>query len=280
MENTVSREQFEEWLSTELASAGRTTKNATDEEFYHATATIMRRIMKEKRAHFRADYQARGRKQVYYLCMEFLLGRSLKNSIYNLKMQDIVGDVLGKFNVKMENLFELEPDAGLGNGGLGRLAACFMDALATQEYPAMGYSILYEYGIFKQKIIDGWQSEQPDNWLPGGKVWLEEIPDHAVDIHFGGTIEEYWDYGYHHVQHKDYTTVKAVPFDIMISGYDTKGVSVLRLWTAKSPVFDMESFNRGDYASALGGNTNAEVISKILYPNDNHPQGKALRLKQ
>ena len=280
MNTNVSREQFEEWLSTELASMGRTTKNATDEEFYHATAVIMRRIMKEKRAHFRADYQARGRKQVYYMCMEFLLGRSLKNSIYNLKMQDVVSEVLKKFNVKMENLFELEPDAGLGNGGLGRLAACFMDALATQEMPAMGYSILYEYGIFKQKIIDGWQSELPDNWLPGGKVWLEEIPDHSVDIHFGGEIEEYWDYGYHHVQHKDYTTVKAVPYDIMISGYDTKGVSVLRLWAAKSPVFDMESFNRGDYANALGGNTNAEVISKILYPNDNHPQGKALRLKQ
>ena len=280
MENSITREQFEEWLSTELASIGRTTKNATDEEFYHATASIMRRILKEKRAHFRADYQARGRKQVYYMCMEFLLGRSLKNSIYNLKLQDVVGDVLKKHNVKMENLFELEPDAGLGNGGLGRLAACFMDALATQEYPAMGYSILYEYGIFKQKIIDGWQSELPDNWLPGGKVWLEELPDRAVDIHFGGYIEEYWDYGYHHVQHKDYTTVKAIPFDIMISGYDTKGVSVLRLWTAKSPVFDMESFNRGDYASALGGNTNAEVISKILYPNDNHPQGKTLRLKQ
>ena len=280
MNTNVSREQFEEWLSTELASMGRTTKNATDEEFYHATAVIMRRIMKEKRAHFRADYQARGRKQVYYMCMEFLLGRSLKNSIYNLKMQDTVSEVLKKFNVKMENLFELEPDAGLGNGGLGRLAACFMDALATQEMPAMGYSILYEYGIFKQKIIDGWQSELPDNWLPGGKVWLEEIPDHSVDIHFGGEIEEYWDYGYHHVQHKDYTTVKAVPYDIMISGYDTKGVSVLRLWAAKSPVFDMESFNRGDYANALGGNTNAEVISKILYPNDNHPQGKALRLKQ
>ena len=280
MDHNVSREQFEELLSTELASMGRTTKNATNDEFYHATAAIMRRIMKEKRAHFRADYQARGRKQVYYMCMEFLLGRSLKNSIYNLKMQDVVSDVLSKFNVKMENLFELEPDAGLGNGGLGRLAACFMDALATQEYPAMGYSILYEYGIFKQKIIDGWQSEQPDNWLPGGKVWLEEIPDHAVDIHFGGHIEEYWDYGYHHVQHKDYTVVKAVPYDIMISGYDTKGVSVLRLWTAKSPSFDMESFNRGDYANALGGNTSAEVISKILYPNDNHPQGKALRLKQ
>ncbi len=280
MDTNISREQFEQWLNTELAAMGRSTKNATDEEFYRVTASYVRRLLKEKRAHFRADYQARGRKQVYYMCMEFLLGRSLKNSIYNLKIQDMVREVLSQYNVKLENLFEQEPDAGLGNGGLGRLAACFMDALATQEYPAMGYSILYEYGIFKQKIIDGWQSELPDNWLPGGNVWLEEIPDHAVDIHFGGQIEEYWDYGYHHVQHKNYTTVKAVPFDIMISGYDTKGVSVLRLWTAKSPVFDMESFNRGDYASALGGNTNAEVISKILYPNDNHPQGKALRLKQ
>ncbi len=280
MDTNISREQFEQWLDTELAAMGRSTKNATDEEFYRVTAAFVRRILKEKRAHFRADYQARGRKQVYYMCMEFLLGRSLKNGIYNLKIQDMVKDVLAQYNVKLENLYEQEPDAGLGNGGLGRLAACFMDALATQEFPAMGYSILYEYGIFKQKIIDGWQTELTDNWLPGGNVWLEEISDHAVDVHFGGHIEEYWDYGYHHVQHKDFTTVKAVPFDIMISGYDTKGVSVLRLWTAKSPAFDMESFNRGDYASALGGNTNAEVISKILYPNDNHPQGKVLRLKQ
>ncbi len=280
MDLPMNREQFEEALSKELAVVGRTPLNATDEQFYQATATIMRRILKEKRAHFRADYQARGRKQVYYMCMEFLLGRSLKNSIYNLKMQDVVSETLNKYNVKMENLFELEPDAGLGNGGLGRLAACFMDALATQEFPAMGYSILYEYGIFKQKIIDGWQSELPDNWLPGGQVWLEEIPDHAVEVRFGGEIEEYWDYGYHHIQHKDYSVVKAIPYDIMISGYDTKGVSVLRLWTAKNTVFDMESFNRGDYASALGQNSSAEIISKILYPNDNHPQGKALRLKQ
>ena len=280
MDLPMNREQFEEALSKELAVVGRTPLNATNEQFYQATATIMRRILKEKRAHFRADYQARGRKQVYYMCMEFLLGRSLKNSIYNLKMQDVVSETLNKYNVKMENLFELEPDAGLGNGGLGRLAACFMDALATQEFPAMGYSILYEYGIFKQKIIDGWQSELPDNWLPGGQVWLEEIPDHAVEVRFGGEIEEYWDYGYHHIQHKDYSVVKAIPYDIMISGYDTKGVSVLRLWTAKNTVFDMESFNRGDYASALGQNSSAEIISKILYPNDNHPQGKALRLKQ
>jgi len=280
MERPITREEFEQWLTTELAAAGRTPKNATDEEFYHATATVVRRILKEKRARFRADYQAKGRKQIYYMSMEFLLGRSLKNAIYNLGIQDIVSAVLKSHGAKMENIFEQEPDAGLGNGGLGRLAACYMDALATLEYPAMGYSILYEYGIFKQKIIDGWQTEQPDNWLPGGKVWLEEVPDHSVEVHFGGQIEEYWDLGYHHVQHRNYSAVKAVPYDIMISGYDSKGVSVLRLWTAQSAAFDMESFNPGDYASALSQNANAEVISKILYPNDNHPQGKELRLKQ
>ena len=280
MELSVTREDFEKKLLAELARVGHPVHSASDDDFYRATATVIRNILRDKRVRFMADCDARGRKQVYYMCMEFLLGRSLKNSIYNLCIQDVVRDVLSQYNVKMENLFELEPDAGLGNGGLGRLAACFMDALATQEYPAMGYSILYEFGIFKQKIVDGWQTELPDNWLPGGEVWLQPMPEHAVDVHFGGEIEEYWDYGYHHVQHKDYTVVKAQPYDIMISGYDSKGVSVLRLWTAKSPVFDMESFNCGDYITALSQNSMAEIISKILYPNDNHPAGKTLRLKQ
>ena len=277
---TLTAVQVKEMILAEMDSMGYSQEFATDEMFYKACASLVRKILKEKRRDFIADSNAKGRKKSYYLCMEFLLGRSLKNSIYNLKLFPQFEQALEELGVKINNLFEVEPDAGLGNGGLGRLAACFMDALATCGYPAMGYSILYEFGIFKQQIIDGWQTELPDNWLPGGDVWLECRPEHTVDVNFGGRIEEFWDYSYHHVLHKEYTTVKAIPYDIMISGYDGKGVSVLRVWSAKRPAIDMEAFNRGDYQGALGENTNAEVISKILYPNDNHPAGKNLRLRQ
>lgn len=280
MEKNLTKEDIKELLKERIEAIGTSVSSASDENFYKASASVIRNLLIEKRRHFMAESKARGRKQVYYLCMEFLLGRSLKNSIYNLKLSDEFRGALKDYGVKMENLFELEPDAGLGNGGLGRLAACFMDALATCEYPAMGYSIMYEFGLFKQKIIDGWQTELPDNWLPGGDIWFKCIPEHTVDVNFGGHIEEFWDYGYHHVLYKDYTTVKAVPYDIMISGYDSKGVSVLRVWSAKNPSLDMDSFNRGDYIRAMGQNSMAEVISKVLYPNDNHPAGKDLRLRQ
>lgn len=198
-ERKLTPAQIKSLLTTQLQSMGFTPDTAPDDVYYKACASIVRRILKEKRRHFLADCKAKGRKQTYYLCMEFLLGRSLKNSIYNLNLSSEFSQALKEMGVKMENLFELEPDAGLGNGGLGRLAACFMDALATCGYPAMGYSILYEFGIFKQKIIDGWQTELPDEWLPGGEIWLERIPEHAVDVNFGGRVEEFWDYGYHHV---------------------------------------------------------------------------------
>lgn len=279
-EKQLTSQEIKSLLTAQIEAIGSTPDFASDEIFYKACATLVRRMLKEKRRHFMADTKSKGRKQVYYLSMEFLLGRSLKNAIYNLNLAPEFSQALKEMGVKMENLFELEPDAGLGNGGLGRLAACFMDALATCGYPAMGYSILYEFGIFKQKIIDGWQTELPDNWLPGGEVWLECIPEHSVDVNFGGRVEEFWDYGYHHVLYKDYTTVKAVPYDIMISGYDGKAVSVLRVWRAKQSVLDMEAFNRGDYLNALSQESSAEVISKVLYPNDNHEAGKNLRLRQ
>lgn len=201
----LTTQQIQSMLVSQIKALGFTPDTASDEIYYKACAMVVRSILKEKRRYFMADAKAKGRKQTYYMCMEFLLGRSLKNGIYNLNLAGEFSQALKEMGVRMENLFELEPDAGLGNGGLGRLAACFMDALATCGYPAMGYSILYEFGIFKQKIIDGWQTELPDEWLPGGEVWLERIPEHAVDVNFGGHIEEFWDYGYHHVLHKDYT---------------------------------------------------------------------------
>ncbi|MBC8571338.1 glycogen/starch/alpha-glucan phosphorylase [Zongyangia hominis] len=257
-----------------------TPATAPDKIFYKACAMILQEVLSEKRKKFASEKTSHGQKRVYYLCMEFLMGRSLKNNIYNLELVDEFKTALASFGVKLENLYECEPDAGLGNGGLGRLAACYLDGMATQEYLATGHSILYEYGIFKQRIIDGWQTELPDNWLPGGDVWLAERLDRAVDVHFGGEIQEFWDHNYHHINHVGYSSVKAVPYDMYVSGYRTKGVSRLRLWKAVSPGIDMEMFNKGDYVRALGQNSYAEAISKVLYPNDNHLEGKNLRLRQ
>ncbi len=254
--------------------------SATDDQIYRALALIVRGIASEKRKRFIARTYGANGKQVYYLCMEFLMGRSLKMNLFNLELNEVAAEVLKSYEMKLENVYEQEPDAGLGNGGLGRLAACYLDGFATDDIPGTGYSILYEYGIFKQKIVDGWQQERADNWLPGGGVWLKSHPDQAVEVHFDGEIEENWDGGYHHVKHVNGTSVLAVPSDMYVAGYDSQGVSQLRLWQAKAPNFDMDSFNAGEYGSAMTKNANAELISKVLYPNDNHIEGKILRLRQ
>ena len=253
---------------------------ATHTQIYKALSKIVVNYLKEKRSMFMTDCNSKGRKQVYYLSMEFLMGRSLKTNLYNLGMQDEVAKALKKLDVKIEHIYEEEPDAGLGNGGLGRLAACYLDGLATCAFPATGYSILYEYGIFKQRIIDGWQTELPDDWLPGGRAWLVPVPDQAIEVHFDGEIYEKWEQNYHSVNHVNYKTVNAVPYDMYVSGYDSKGVSKLRLWSAESMSFDMNMFNQGDYAKAIGANNIAHSLTKVLYPNDNHLEGKALRLRQ
>ena len=255
-------------------------EQASDDQFYKATALMVRNILTEKQKNFSAYTHSNGNKEVYYLSMEFLMGRSLKNSLYNLEIAGLASAALEEMGVKLERLYEYEPDPGLGNGGLGRLAACYLDGLASQDYTATGYCILYEYGIFKQKIIDGWQTELPDYWLPGGEIWLTPNPDQAIDVLFGGEVEEFWDYGYHHINYKNYNTVKAIPYDMPVSGYQSEGVSNLRLWKAVSAGIDMDSFNRGDYLSALRQNSMTEVISKVLYPNDSHMEGKLLRLRQ
>ncbi len=281
MNQNYKKEDIKRCISAKLINdLGVDPASASDDLYYKATAMVMKDILFEKRKKFSADANFKGKKQVYYLSMEFLLGRSLKNSIYNLELVEEFTEALRDFGVNIEKIYEYEPDAGLGNGGLGRLAACYLDAMATTGYRGTGYSILYEYGIFKQKIIDGWQSELPDYWLPGGDVWLTPCPENAVEVRFGGELEEHWDRDYHMVTHKNYSTVLAVPYEMHISGYNTEGVSKLKLWQAKSPGIDMDSFNRGDYVGAFGRNSYAEVISKVLYPNDNNAEGKKLRLRQ
>ena len=253
---------------------------ASDELFYKASALVLNEIMNERRAAFKKQTDLKEAKTVYYMSMEFLMGRSFKSNLFNLDLTDTMAKALSKFKVKLEKLYDFEPDAGLGNGGLGRLAACFLDSLSAGGYPAMGYCIRYELGIFRQKLVDGWQTEMPDFWLPGGEVWLEQRPGSAVDVNFDGKINEWWDGNYHHIEHTDYQTVKAVPYDLMVAGKDGTTVNALRLWSAECQDFDMSAFNQGDYVRALEQRAMTESISKVLYPEDNHIEGKSLRLRQ
>lgn len=260
---------------------GASFEEATKDQVYKATAITVKDILLAKKREFKQANNKSGGKRVYYLCMEFLVGRSLKNNLYNLGLTDIYSEILKKYGYDLNELYEMEPDAGLGNGGLGRLASCFMDSLASLNYPATGFSILYEYGLFRQKIVEGWQMELPDVWLPGGEVWLSPRTDKTFVVKFGGHVNETWTDEGLITEQVDCEEVEAVPYDMMISGADSKGVSVLRVWRSRDiDTFDMNSFSRGDYARATLGNNKAELISKVLYPRDSHYEGKELRLKQ
>ena len=277
----LTKKEFEKILKDKVVSeCGVTLDVASAEQIYRCMAMIVRQIMSDRQKQFQAKTLGEGKKQVYYLCMEFLMGRSLRTSLFNLGLNEVAESVLADADIKIDTIYDQEPDAGLGNGGLGRLAACYLDGMATDCIPGTGYSILYEYGIFKQKIVDGWQQERADNWLPGGQVWLKSHPDQAVEVRFDGEIHENWDHGFHYIQHTNYNSVMAIPSDMYVQGYDGKGVAKLRLWQAKAPDFDMSSFSLGNYNTAMSKNASAELISKVLYPNDNHVEGKILRLRQ
>ena len=277
----LTKKEFEKILKDKVVSeCGVTLDVASAEQIYRCMAMIVRQIMSDRQKQFQAKTLGEGKKQVYYLCMEFLMGRSLRTSLFNLGLNEVAEQVLADADIKIDTIYEQEPDAGLGNGGLGRLAACYLDGMATDCIPGTGYSILYEYGIFKQKIVDGWQQETADNWLPGGQVWIKSHPDQAQEIRFDGQAIETWEGGFHHVKYENYNSVIAVPNDMYVAGYGSNGVSKLRLWQAKAPSFDMSSFNAGNYNTAISQSASAELISKILYPNDNHTEGKILRLRQ
>ena len=276
-----TKREFEKLLKDKLMSECNVTLDmASADQIYRCLASITRQIMSDRQKRFQAKVLGEGKKQVYYLCMEFLMGRSLRTSLFNLGLNEVAESVLADADVKIDTIYDQEPDAGLGNGGLGRLAACYLDGMATDCIPGTGYSILYEYGIFKQKIVDGWQQETADNWLPGGQVWIKSHPDQAQEIRFDGQAIETWEGGFHHVKYENYNSVIAVPNDMYVAGYGSQGVSKLRLWQAKAPSFDMSSFNAGNYNTAISQSASAELISKILYPNDNHTEGKILRLRQ
>lgn len=280
MKTGISVTQAKKLIANKLSHFfGVSPTDANNEQFYKAVAMIIKDMLSEMNSDFRHTAKGQDSKKVYYLCMEFLMGRSLKNNLYNLKLTKVFEEALGSFDVSLDQLYELEPDAGLGNGGLGRLAACYLDGLATDGFQSMGYSIRYEAGIFKQKIVDGWQTELPDFWLPGGDVWLVPRDERAVEVKFEGWIDDSWDGDFHRVEHKDYNSVVAIPYDMYVSGYG-KGVSRLRLWAAKKPELDMSLFNQGEYMRAMEQSAMAEAISKVLYPADNFPEGKSLRLRQ
>ena len=258
-----------------------TLKEATSNDLYKALATISHEILLDKREKFHSKVTKEQGKRVHYLCMEFLLGRNLKSTLFNLGLDKVFAKVLKEINIDIEDVYEVENDAGLGNGGLGRLAACFMDSLATLKYPSMGHSILYEYGLFKQKIVDGEQIELTDSWRQTGEFWLQKRQEKSVIVRFGGNVIEDVIDGKIVPRYENYTEVQALPYDMILSGYDSDGVAVLRLWEAKSiNKFDLDSFSQGAYVKAVAEASEIEMISKVLYPADDHYEGKALRLKQ
>lgn len=253
----------------------------TSEQMYVAAASVLRDRMLHLNADFKNKVTEQHGKRIYYLSMEFLLGRQMRNALYNLQMTEEFAEAVTSYGHDLEELYEMERDPGLGNGGLGRLAACYMDAMASMDIPATGFTIRYEYGIFKQRIVDGWQTELPDAWLDTGDAWLMGRNDEAVEVHFGGHVEENWTETGLKVEHKDYYTVMAIPYTLPIPGYGGRAVDELRLWDAKSNAkIDMKLFSSGQYMDAMEQNAMAEVISKVLYPDDNHFEGKSLRLKQ
>ena len=278
-----SKAQLTEMIVGKLRrNFGRDVEDAGPNHIFKACALVLRDIMSAHQMETGNRVWEDQQRQVHYLSMEFLMGRSLEKNAYNLGLLDTLKETLEDLGYSASDLFEKEPDAGLGNGGLGRLAACYLDSMTTLEIPATGYTICYELGIFKQKIVDGRQVEQADNWLGLGDAWLIPKMDETEEVRFGGRVVDHWDErGVNHPEHVGYTTVLAIPRDMEIAGYQTKHTNTLRLWDAKSPVpVDMSYYSKGEYLKAVEQQAMAEVIAKVLYPDDNHYEGKSLRLKQ
>ena len=280
MINQISREEVRSAIEDKLcAQFSISSEEATDEQIFQATAIVIRELMSRLLA---AETHRKGEKEVHYMSMEFLMGRSLMKNAYNLGVADAVVGALEDMGRSASDIFEEEPDAGLGNGGLGRLAACYMDSMATEGLQATGYSICYELGIFKQRFKDGKQTEVADNWRTAAESWLIPRYEDEVEVRFGGQISPNWDsYGHYHAEHTGYDAVIALPRDMLIAGYGGQNINTLRLWDAKSPNFlDMYLFSEGKYVKSMEQRTMAEVITKVLYPADDHIEGKLLRLKQ
>lgn len=277
-----NREKFKEDISDILVLKGTKLENATKREIYDAVTTSLMKLVSRNWMDTRASYDKQEVKQAYYLSAEFLMGRAFSNNLVNMTVIKDIKEVLEEMNIDFNEVEEQEEDAGLGNGGLGRLAACFLDSLATLELPGHGYGIRYKYGMFRQAIENGFQVEYPDHWLDYGDPWEIEKRSEAVKVKFGGVVEVHKDeQGREHFRRESEEVITAVPFDMPIIGYGTKTVNTLRLWQAEAPDgFDLQLFNDQHYHSAVKKQIQAEDISRVLYPNDSGPSGKELRLRQ
>jgi glycogen phosphorylase len=261
---------------------GRDLHSVSTRYRYYATALAIRDRMMERWKATHAAYYDADCKRGYYLSMEFLMGRTLGNAALNLQVDEAIKQAWHSQGIELEQLEETEPDAGLGNGGLGRLAACFLDSCATLQLPVFGYGIRYDYGMFRQRIVGGAQHEEADNWLANGMPWELQRPEYTQRVKFGGHTEFYRDeHGKMRVTWAATQDVMAVPYDLPIPGYQNNTVNTLRLWRACAPeAFDLAEFNAGDYVAAVEANSHAENISRVLYPNDKSENGKELRLRQ
>ncbi len=255
-------------------------QGATKREVFFALAALAKDKILERKLKTPLKAQ-QNTKTVHYMSIEFLIGRSLKNNLWNLGLLDTYSAVLAKHKVDIEEVFREEKDAGLGNGGLGRLAACFLDSLATLDYQAVGHSILYEYGLFRQKIIEGKQVEFPDKWLEEGEVWLEKRDDDAVEIELGGSVREIYENNKLSFKSENVLKIKAVPYDMPICGFKSSAVGKLRLWKAVAiNGFDIKQFSSGNFELASQSEIEIDAINRVLYPTDNNDKGKKLRLLQ
>ena len=265
-----------------MSFQGRDPDRAGNEDTYRALSYTLRDALMYKWIKSQKDYYAKAKKRVYYLSLEFLVGRSLSNAVINLGMQDPLHQALKEIGAGLEELQDCEEDAALGNGGLGRLAACFLDSIATLKIPAYGYGILYDYGIFHQRIVDGYQVETPDSWLRLGSPWLYERSHFMYPVQYGGRVHSYIDKdGRYRSRWVDTSIVMAMACDLLVPGYQNDHVINMRLWRAKaSRELDLQSFNAGDYVSAVENKVKSETISKVLYPSDDIAEGQQLRLRQ
>ena len=281
--HTLTEQELKSAILSKLRSHGiADPQQATNDQMYVAVVSALKDLIEQNRERFKKRANAKGAKKVCYLCMEFLIGRSLHNNVRNLGMYDTLSSVLSDFGKTFEQVYACEVDPGLGNGGLGRLAACFMDSLTSRDYLAGGYSLCYEQGLFRQRLVDGEQVELPDDWMKGsGASWLYPRPEKSVSVRFGGLIEETWNQGELKITHTEYEEVRAVPYDVMIVGTETDAVNTIRLWRAKEPSAVTPGFvTQSSYVKSLERSGKAEEITRQLYPPDHHDEGKLLRLTQ
>ena len=255
---------------------------ATKEQVFQAAAYALKDQIVDDWMRTQKEFEEKNPKTLYYLSMEFLMGRAFGNNLINLQAYEPVAEALNELGFDINAIEDQEPDPALGNGGLGRLAACFLDSLATLNYPAYGCGIRYRYGMFKQKIVDGYQVEAPDNWLENGNPFELRRPEYTQEVHFGGYVTAYSaENGRTMFRQEGYSAVKAVPYDMPVVGYGNGFVDTLRIWDAE-PMnsFHLDSFDKGDYQKAVEEENLARTICEVLYPCDDHMQGKELRLKQ